>query len=89
MLGGPVISSLNLRLFFPQKIPLLLVTAGLELLLRYGDFACNPLSRASLNQVYCAPRFTGPILSTSDFHNRSRSPELPLNVLEHMLRPRR
>jgi SAM-dependent methyltransferase len=54
VLGGPVISSLNLRLFFPQEIPLLLVTAGLELLLRYGDFACNPLSRASLNQVCIA-----------------------------------
>ena len=42
---------LSLRLFFPQELPLLLEAAGLELAARYGDFAGNPLTGDSLNQI--------------------------------------
>ena len=48
------IAPLNLRLFFPQEVPLLMETAGLQLIERYGDFARNPFSNDSLNQVCIA-----------------------------------
>jgi SAM-dependent methyltransferase len=59
VLGNPEvpvqeIAPLNLRLFFPQEVPLLMETAGLQLSLRYGDFARNPLTGDSLNQVCIA-----------------------------------
>ena len=44
------------RQFFPQELPLLLRSSGLELVARYGDFARNPLSPWSLNQVCLARR---------------------------------
>jgi SAM-dependent methyltransferase len=45
---------LVLRQFFPQEIPLLLETEGLELMAHHGDFARNPLEAWSLNQVCLA-----------------------------------
>ena len=48
------IAPLNLRLFFPQELPLLLETAGLQLITRYGDFGRDPLIGDSLNQVCVA-----------------------------------
>ena len=42
------------RQFFPQEVPLLLQTSGLELMARYGDFSRNPLEPWSLNQVCLA-----------------------------------
>ena len=51
------LAALTLRQFFPQEVPLLLEAAGLELSARYGDFARNPLSAESLNQV-CVARLT-------------------------------
>jgi hypothetical protein len=45
---------MSLRLFFPQEVPLLLETAGLELVGRYGDFHGGPLTGSSLNQVCVA-----------------------------------
>ena len=50
---------LMLRQFFPQEIPLLLETAGLELLARYGDFERSPLTPGSLNQICLARRTHG------------------------------
>ena len=47
-------AALNLRMFFPQELPVLLEAAGLELVARYGDFAGNPLSADSLNQICIA-----------------------------------
>jgi SAM-dependent methyltransferase len=43
-----------LRQFFPRELPLLLEGAGFELVARYGDFARNPLSEHSLNQICIA-----------------------------------
>jgi SAM-dependent methyltransferase len=45
------VAPLSLRVFFPQEVPLLLEAAGLELAARYGDFAGNPLTGDSLNQI--------------------------------------
>ncbi len=45
---------LVLRQFFPQELPLLLEAAGLRLVARWGDFARNPLTAHSLNQVCLA-----------------------------------
>ena len=39
------------------EVPLLLEAAGLELAARYGDFAGNPLTGESLNQI-CLARST-------------------------------
>jgi hypothetical protein len=52
--GRREIAALHLRLIFPQELPLLLRAAGLELAARYGDFAGNPLTRTSLNQICLA-----------------------------------
>lgn len=54
VVGDREIAPLRLRLIFPQELPLLLKTAGLELAARYGDFAGNPLTAASLNQICLA-----------------------------------
>ncbi len=51
------VAPLSLRLLFPQEVPLLLEAAGLELAARYGDFAGNPLTGESLNQI-CLARST-------------------------------
>ena len=51
------VAPLSLRVFFPQELPLLLEAAGLELAARYGDFAGNPLTGDSLNQI-CIGRAT-------------------------------
>ncbi len=51
------VGPLCLRVFFPQEVPLLLEAAGLELAARYGDFAGNPLTGESLNQI-CLARST-------------------------------
>jgi SAM-dependent methyltransferase len=48
------LAPLRLRQIFPQELPLLLESAGLELLARYGSFERTPLSGASLNQVCIA-----------------------------------
>jgi SAM-dependent methyltransferase len=48
------IGPLNLRVFFPQELPLLLEASGLELAARYGDFAGNSLTGDSLNQICIA-----------------------------------
>jgi len=48
------VAPLSLRVFFPQELPLLLEAAGLELAARYGDFAGNPLTGDSLNQICIA-----------------------------------
>jgi SAM-dependent methyltransferase len=50
---GPTseIAPLQLRLLFPQELPLLLERVGLQLITRYGDFSRNPLASDSLNQV--------------------------------------
>lgn len=58
--GRPVqaMAPLVLRQFFPQELPLLLETAGLELVERWGDFARNSLAAGSLNQVCLARRAT-------------------------------
>lgn len=50
------------RQIFPNELPLLLGAAGLELVARHGDFACNPMASWSLNQV-CLAR--GPGLGTT------------------------
>jgi SAM-dependent methyltransferase len=47
------------RQFFPHEIPLLLAASGLELEVRHGDFAGNPLSAWSLNQICVARRTPG------------------------------
>ena len=47
------------RQFFPHEIPLLLAASGLELEARHGDFAGNPLSAWSLNQICVARRTPG------------------------------
>jgi SAM-dependent methyltransferase len=51
------VAPLTLRLLFPQEVPLLLEAAGLALAARYGDFARNPLTSDSLNQI-CLARAT-------------------------------
>jgi SAM-dependent methyltransferase len=48
------LAPLRLRQFFPQELPLLLENAGLELVCRYGDFDCGPLTSDSLNQICLA-----------------------------------
>jgi SAM-dependent methyltransferase len=48
------VAPLNLRVFFPQEVPFLLEAASLELAARYGDFAGNPLTGESLNQICIA-----------------------------------
>jgi hypothetical protein len=45
---------LVLRQFFPQELPLLLQAGGLQLVARFGDFAGNPLTSQSLNQICLA-----------------------------------
>lgn len=50
---------LVLRLFFSQELPFLLGAAGLDLEVRYGDSARNPLTRGSLNQVCLARPASG------------------------------
>jgi SAM-dependent methyltransferase len=50
------LAPLVLRLIYPQELPLLLETEGLTLISRFGDFARNPLTRESLNQVCIARR---------------------------------
>jgi SAM-dependent methyltransferase len=54
--GHPVqrMAPLVLRQFFPQELSLLLQVAGFELTARYGDFARNPLTADSLNQICLA-----------------------------------
>jgi SAM-dependent methyltransferase len=52
--GERELAPLHLRLIFPQELPVLLKAAGLELRARYGDFAGQPLTEASLNQVCVA-----------------------------------
>ncbi len=52
--GAREIAPLVLRQFFPQEVPLLLEVAGLEMTARYGDFAGNPLTARSLNQICLA-----------------------------------
>lgn len=47
---------MRLRAIFPQELPLLLNTAGLELAARFGDFDGHPLTGDSLNQVCIARR---------------------------------
>jgi SAM-dependent methyltransferase len=54
-----VMAPLVLRQFFPQELPLLLETAGLELVARHGDFARNPLGPWSLNQICLARAAAG------------------------------
>ena len=64
------VAPLSLRVFFPQELPLLLEMAGLELAVRYGDFAGNPLTGAALNQICIARARSGhptPALIRSDF----------------------
>ncbi|HEY8610625.1 MAG TPA: class I SAM-dependent methyltransferase, partial [Roseomonas sp.] len=56
---------LVLRQFFPQEIPLLLQAEGLELVDRYGDFARNPLTADSLNQICLARAVPHPGLPPS------------------------
>jgi len=56
------VAPLSLRVFFPQEVLLLLEAAGLELAARYGDFAGNPLTGDSLNQICIA----GSIEMTAD-----------------------
>jgi len=53
------VAPLRLRQIFPQEVPLLLEAAGLELAARFGDFAKNPLTGASLNQI-CLARSIAP-----------------------------
>jgi hypothetical protein len=54
-------ASVRLRQIFPQEMPLLLESSGLELAARHGDFAGNPLTGQSLNQVCLArPPATSP-----------------------------
>ncbi|WP_338661198.1 class I SAM-dependent methyltransferase [Pararoseomonas sp. SCSIO 73927] len=53
-LGERFMAPLVLRQFFPQELPLLLEAGGLELVARYGDFARNPLTADSLNQICIA-----------------------------------
>lgn len=48
------LAPLQLRLIFPQELRTLLKTVGLELRARYGDFAKNPLTADSLNQICVA-----------------------------------
>ncbi len=48
------IAPLVLRQFFPQELPLLFEAAGLDIVSRYGDFASNPLTEHSLNQICLA-----------------------------------
>lgn len=57
--------ALNLRVFFPQELPLLLEAAGLDLAARYGDFAGNPLTGDSLNQI-CIAGGLGPADACAD-----------------------
>jgi hypothetical protein len=52
--GSRKLAPLSLRQFFPQEVPLLLELAGLELIARYGDFDCSPLTAASANQICLA-----------------------------------
>ena len=54
--GSGEVAPLRLRLIFPQE--LLLEAEGLELVVRCGDFARNPLTGESLNQV-CLARERG------------------------------
>lgn len=52
--SGREIAPLSLRVFFLQELCLALNAAGLELPARYGDFAGNPLTAESLNQICLA-----------------------------------
>jgi SAM-dependent methyltransferase len=54
MPGPWVLAPIVLRLIYPQELPLLLETEGLTLVSRFGDFARNPLTQESLNQVCIA-----------------------------------
>ena len=55
------LAPLALRQIFPQELSILLAASGLELVERYGDFARNPLDRASLNQICLARAAPAPI----------------------------
>lgn len=48
------LAPLVLRQFFPRELPLLLEAEGLRLHARYGDFARNPMTPGSLNQICLA-----------------------------------
>jgi hypothetical protein len=51
------LAPLRQRLIFPQELLLLLETAGLKLMARYGDFDRGPFSGESLNQIcLCSAR---------------------------------
>ena len=52
--GVREIAPLRLRQIFPQELPLILDSAGLKLVDRYGDFDRNPLTGDSLNQICLA-----------------------------------
>jgi len=52
--GVREVAPFRLRQIFPQEVPLLLEPSGLELAARHGDFAGNPLTGQSLNQVRLA-----------------------------------
>jgi hypothetical protein len=54
------VAPLVLRQFFPQELPLLLAAGGLGLVTRCGDFARNPLTASSLNQICLARAGSGP-----------------------------
>ena len=59
--GVREVAPFRLRQIFPQEMPLLLESSGLELAARHGDFAGNPLTGQSLNQVCLArPPATSP-----------------------------
>jgi len=45
---------MNLRVIFPEEVPMLLARAGLELIERHGDFEGEEFSAASHNQVCLA-----------------------------------
>jgi SAM-dependent methyltransferase len=56
---GQIMAPLELRQFFPQELPLLLESGGMELVARYGDFSRNPLGAESVNQVCLARASAG------------------------------
>jgi len=53
------IAPLRLRVIFPQELATLLEAEGFEVVHRFGDFAGNPLTPASLNQI-CVARAAAP-----------------------------
>jgi SAM-dependent methyltransferase len=59
------IAPLRLRHFFPQEVPLLLESTGLELACRYGDFDYSELTGESANQI-CLCRSRGKASAVGD-----------------------